>query len=326
MSSRSLRCLALVTIVGIAVLRPDAVVGQPAPRLPSVGIIFAGSSTDPLQAIRKQALRDAGYVEGQTIEVKWRFSEGRNERLPALASELVSREVDAIVAVGGAATAASRNATSKIPIVAVGDDLLAEGHVTNLARPGGNVTGVSLFSTELDLKRLELLKQVVPSASRVAVFRDPTTPSSHLARLQAGAQAMGVTLQIMEIKKAEDLEGAFQAARGGNAQGLNVLASPLLNGLRRTIIEMAARYRVPAIYQWPESVRDGGLMGYGPTLTALYQLTFAQLDKVLKGAKPSELPVVQPVEFHLALNVPTAKALGLTIPASMVSRADQVVR
>ena len=273
MSLRSLRWLALVTIVGIAVLRPDAVVGQPALRLPSVGIIFAGSSTDPLQAIRKQALRDAGYVEGQTVEVQWRFSEGRNERLPALASELVSREVAAIVAVGGAATAAARNATSKIPIVAVGDDLLAEGHVTSLARPAGNVTGVSLLSTELDRKRLELLKQVVPSASRVAVLKDPTTPSSHQATLRAGGHAMGITLQILEIKNAEDLAGAFQAARGGNAQGLNVLASPLLNGLRRTIIELAARYRLPAVYQWPESVRDGGLMGYGPTLTALYQLT-----------------------------------------------------
>ncbi len=203
--------------------------------------------------MRKQALRDLGYVEGKTIEVKWQFSEGRNERLPALASELVSREVDAIVAVGGA-TAAARHATSRIPIVAVGDDLLAEGHVTNLARPGSNVTGVSLLSTELDLKRLELLKQVVPSASRVAVFRDPTTPSGHLAKLQAGAHAMGITLQILEIKKPEDLEGAFQAARGGNAQGLNVLASPLLNGLRRTIIELAARHRLPAV-SVAESVR-----------------------------------------------------------------------
>ena len=188
------------------------------------------------------------------------------------------------------------------------------------------MTGVSLLSTELDLKRLELLKKVVPGASRVAVFRDPTTPSGHLARLQAGAHAMGITLQLLEIKKAEDLEGAFQAARGGNAQGLNVLASPLLNGLRSTIIDLAARHRLPAVYQWPESVRDGGLMGYGPTLTALYQLTFAQLDKILKGSKPSELPVVQPVEFHLALNVRTAKALGLTIPPAMVSRADQVIR
>jgi ABC-type uncharacterized transport system substrate-binding protein len=282
MSLRSLRWLALVTIVGIAVLRPDAVVGQPALRLPSVGIIFAGSSTDPLQAIRKQALRDAGYVEGQTVEVKWRFPEGRNERLPALASELASREVDAIVAVGGAATAAARNATSKIPIVAVGDDLLAEGHVTNLARPGGNVTGVSLLSTELDLKRLELLKQVVPSASRVAVFKDPTTPSNHLATLQAGSQAMGITLQILEIKKAEDLRGRFPGR---------------------------PRRECPGAQR--------------PCLT---QLTFAQLDKVLKGAKPSDLPVVQPAEFQLALNVRTAKALGLTIPPSMVSRADQVIR
>jgi putative tryptophan/tyrosine transport system substrate-binding protein len=143
MSSRSWCWLALATTVGIAVLRPDALVGQPSPRLPSVGIIFAGSSTDPLQAIRRQALRDAGYVEGQTIEVQWRFAEGRNERLPSLASELVSREVAAIVAFGGAATAAARNATTKIPIVAVADDLVAEGHVAGLARPGGNVTGVS---------------------------------------------------------------------------------------------------------------------------------------------------------------------------------------
>jgi putative ABC transport system substrate-binding protein len=201
MSWRSWRWLAVATIVGIAVLHPDALVAQSSPRLPSVGIIFGGPSTDPLQTIRKQALRDAGYVEGQTIEVHWRFSEGRNERLPALAGELVSREVAAIVTFGGAATAAARNATTKIPIVAVGDDLVAEGHVASLARPGGNVTGVSLLATELDLKRLELLKQVVPSTSRVAVFRDPTTPSGHLAALQAGGQAMGIALQIHEIKK-----------------------------------------------------------------------------------------------------------------------------
>jgi putative ABC transport system substrate-binding protein len=325
MSAKSWRWLALATTVGIAALRPDALVGQPSPRLPSVGIIFAGSSTDPLQAIRRAALRDAGFIEGQTIDVQWRFTEGRNERLPAIASELVTREVAAIVAFGGAATAAARHATTNIPIVAVGNDLVAEGHVANLARPGGNVTGVSLLATELDLKRLELLEQVVPGVSRVAVFKDATTSGSHLAALQAGGQAMGITLQILEIKKVEDLEGAFQAAQGWRAQGLNVLASPLLNGLRRTIIERAAHYRLPAVHQWPESVRDGGLMAYGPTQTVLYQLTFAQLDKVLKGAKPSELPVVQPAEFKLALNVRTAKALGLTVPPSIVSRADQVI-
>jgi putative tryptophan/tyrosine transport system substrate-binding protein len=326
MISESWRWLALVTTLGIAVLRPDVLLGQPSARIPSVGIIFAGSSADPFQAIRKQALRDAGFVEGQTIEVTWRFAEGRNERLPALASELVSRGVAAIVTFGGAATAAARRATTKIPIVAVGDDLVAEGHVPNLARPGGNVTGVSLLATELDLKRLELLKQVVPSLSRVVVFKDPTTPGSHLATLQAGGQAMGITPQTLKIKKVEDLDGAFQAARGWRAQGLNVLASPLLNGLRRTIIELAARYRLPAVHQWPDSVRDGGLMAYGPTQAGLYQLTFAQLDKVLKGAPPAELPIVQPAEFKLALNMRTAKALGLTISPSMVSRADQVIR
>lgn len=290
-----------------------------------MGIIIAGSATDPLQVVRRQALRDAGYIEGQTIEVRWRFAEGRSERLPSLATELVSSEVAAIVTFGGAATAAARMATTKIPIVAVADDLVAEGHVASLARPGGNVTGVSLLATELDVKRLEVLKQVVPSASRVAVFKDATTPSGHLATLQAGSHAMGLTLQILEIRKVEDLDGAFQAARGWRAQGLNVLASPLLNGLRRTIIELAAKHRLPAVYQWPESVRDGGLIAYGPTVTGMYQLTFALLDKVLKGAKPSELPAEQPSEYKLALNLRTARALGLTIPPGMVSRAHEVI-
>jgi len=290
-----------------------------------VGLIFAGSATDPLQVVRRQALRDAGYIEGQTIEVRWRFAEGRSERLPSLATELVSSEVAAIVTFGGAATAAARMATTKIPIVAVADDLVAEGHVASLARPGGNVTGVSLLATELDLKRLEVLKQVVPSASRVAVFKDATTPSGHFATLQAGSHAMGLTLQILEIRKVEDLDGAFQAARGWRAQGLNVLASPLLNGLRRTIIELAAKHRLPAVYQWPESVRDGGLIAYGPTVTGMDQLTFALLDKVLKGAKPSELPAEQPSEYKLALNLRTARALGLTIPPGMVSLVHEVI-
>jgi putative ABC transport system substrate-binding protein len=318
--------LALATIVGIVVLRPDALVAQLPTKSPSVGIIFAGAADDPLQAVRKQALREAGYVEGQTIDVYWRFADGHSERLPTLARELVTRHVAAIVTFGSAATAAARGATTKIPIVAVGDDLVAEGQVASLARPGGNVTGVSILATELDLKRLEVLKQAVPGASRVTIFRDATIPGGHVAALQAGAQTMGITLQTLEIRSAKDLESAFQAAQGWRAQGLNVLASPLLWGFRRTIIELAAKHRLPVIYQWPESVRDGGLMGYGPTISGMYRLTFDVLDKVLKGARPSELPVVQPSEFKLALNLRTARAIGLTIPSSMVARADQIIR
>src|SRR6266851_4096938 len=168
------RSFALATAVGLTLFVPAFVVAQ-APKVPRVGMIFAGSSADPLNLVRRQALRGAGYVEGQNIQVEWRFSEGRNERLAAIAVELVRLNVDALVTFGGAATTAARNATTKIPIVAIADDLVAEGHVASLARPGGNVTGVSILASELDLKRLELLKQAVPGASRVAVLRDPTT-------------------------------------------------------------------------------------------------------------------------------------------------------
>jgi putative ABC transport system substrate-binding protein len=289
-------------------------------------MIFGGSSADSFMANRRQALREAGYVEGETIQVEWRFSEGRNERMAALAVELVRLDVVALVAAGGAATTAARAATTKIPIVAVGDDLVAEGHVASLARPGGNVTGVSLLGSELDLKRLEVLKQTVPGATRIAVLRDPTTSLDSLAALQTGARAMGITLKILEVRKVEDLDPAFQVAREWPAQGLNVLASPLLNGLRRTIIDLAAKHRLPAIYQWPESAKDGGLMAYGPTNLHLFQLTFAQLDRVLKGTKPSDLPVIQPSEFKLALNLRTAKALGLQFSNELRMRADQVIQ
>jgi len=319
------RSLALATAVGMILFVPAGAVAQ-APKVPRAGMIFGGSSADSFMANRRQALREAGYVEGETIEVAWRFSDGRNERMAALAVELVRLDVVALVAAGGAATTAARNATTKIPIVAIGDGLVAEGHVASLARPGGNVTGVSLLGSELDLKRLEVLKQTVPSATRIAVLRDPTTSRDSLGALQTGARAMGITLKILEVRKVEDLDPAFQVAREWPAQGLNVLASPLLNGLRRTIIDLAAKYRLPAIYQWPESAKDGGLMAYGPTNLHLYQLTFAQLDRVLKGTKPSDLPVIQPSEFKLALNLRTAKALGLQFSNALRMRADQVIQ
>jgi len=326
MRSRNRRWLVFAMSVAVLVLRPDTLVAQSSPRPPSVGVMFAGQSSDPLQPLRKQALRDAGYVEGDTIHVHWRFTEGHDERLPGLAKELVSRDVAAIVTFGGRATAAARSATTTIPIVAVGDDLVREGQVASLSHPTGNVTGVSILATELDVKRLEVLKQVVPGASRVAIFKDTTAAGGHMSALQAGAHALGVALQVQEIRRVEDLDAAFDAAQRWRAQGVNVLASPLLWGFRRNSIELAGRYRLPVVYQWPEAIRDGGLMGYGPTISGMYQLTFAVLDKVLKGAKPSELPVIQPSEFKLSLNLRTARALGLTVPPGMVARADQVLR
>ena len=319
------RGLAVATAVGTTLCVPTFVVAQ-ATKVPRVAMIFAGSSSDSFMPYRRQALRDAGFVEGQTIRTEWRFSEGHNERLAVIAVELVRLDVDALVTYGGAATSAARSATTKIPIVAVADDLVAEGHVASLARSGSNVTGVSILGSELDLKRLEVLKQAVPSASRVIVLRDPTPRRDLVEALQTAAQTMGITLKILEVRKVEDLDPAFQVARGWPAQGLNILSSPLLHGLRRTIIDRAAKYRIPAIYQWPESVKDGGLMAYGPTYLDLLHLTFVQLDKVLKGAKPSALPAVQPSEFKLAVNLRTAKALGLTIPSSLLLRADEIIQ
>ena len=319
--SRHLLLLALALILAV----PLAAEAQSAGTVPRIGILCPWPAADPLTGAWRTALNDVGYVEGKNTVVEWRFADGRTERLPTLAAELARLNLDAIVTAGDLAIRAVRHATT-IPIVAASDDLVGEGHVASLARPGKNVTGVSILASELNAKRLELLKQASPAASRIAVLWDPATGTFHLSALHAAARSLKVELKILEVRRIEDLDGAFEAARAWRAEALNVLASPLLHTLHRPIIDRAGRHRLPAIYQWGEIAREGGLMSYGPTVPDVFSAMFAGLDRVLKGARPADLPVSQPTKFELVVNLKTAKALGLTIPQSMLARADEVIR
>jgi putative tryptophan/tyrosine transport system substrate-binding protein len=272
----------------------------------------------------REALRDVGLEDGRDLVVEWRYAEGDTARLSALAAELAQLNLDAVVAIGDLAIKAVRQAMPPSPIVAGTDDLVGEGHAASLNRPGGHVTGVSILASELNAKRLELLKEAVPSASRVLVLWDSATGAFHLPLLRSVAAALG-TEQVDEVRRREDLAQIFKAAQSWPANAVNVLASPLLHALRQPIIEQAAVYRLPAIYQWEESAREGGFMSYGPVRRDVYQAIARQLGRVLKGNPTAELPVEQPTKFELVFNLKTAKQLGLQIPPTLLARADEVI-
>jgi putative ABC transport system substrate-binding protein len=305
---------------------PLAAEAQPAAKVWRIGILEPYAANDPINGQIRQYLRELGYSEGRNLAIEWRHGAGQTAGFPALAVELAKRRLDAIVAIGEPAIRAARAATTTTTIIGGSDDLVGEGHVASLRRPGGNVTGVTILASELNAKRLELLKHAVPSASRVAVLWDPATGEFHLSLVRAVAAKARVELNILEVRRPEDLEPAFEAARAWRADALNVLASPLLHALRQPIIDQAGRSRLPAIYQWEESARAGGLMSYGPIREDVYRAICVQLDRVLKGARPADLPIVQPARFELVVNLQTAKALGLTIPSSLLVQADKVIK
>jgi putative tryptophan/tyrosine transport system substrate-binding protein len=318
----------IVLAVGLALglaLAPSMAEAQQPTKVHRVGILFPYAAADPLNGQMQQALRDLGYVEGRTIAMEWRYVGDDSARLPALAAELAQLELAAIITIGDRAIRATRQATPTTPIIAGSDDLVGEGHVASLARPGGSVTGVSILASELNAKRLEMLKAAVPKVSRVIVLWDPATGEFHLASLEAVARKLNVALKIEEVRRLEDLKRAFESARAWRAEAVNVLASPLLHTLRQRIIDHAARNRLPAIYQWGESATAGGLMSYGPGRRDVFRVIVVQLDRVLRGAKPADLPVEQPTKFELVINLKTARALGLTIPQALLLRADQVI-
>jgi len=315
-----------ITLVGgVAATWPLAArAQQSATKLPKVGVLEPYAATDPGYRV-SQALRDIGTVEGRDILVEWRYAEGHIERIPGLAADLVGLNLDAIVAIGDVAIRALRAGTATVPIVAATDDLVGEGHAVSLSHPGGNVTGISILASELNSKRLEVLKEAVPSASRVLVLWDPATGTFHLSTLRNVAQTLGIELQVHEVTGSENLIKALDAAQSWRVEGMNVLASPTLHALRRPIIEQAATRRLPAIYQWGESAREGALLSYGPFRTDVYQGLARHLARVLKGANPAELPVEQPTRFELVINLNTAKTLGLAISPLLLARADEVI-
>ena len=304
---------------------------QQAGRLPRLGYLGASSPTlepEILEAFR-QGLRDLGYVEGQSIAIEYRWSEGHEDRLPELATELVGLKVDVIVTTGTPGTLAAKRATQTIPIVmtATGDPLRS-GLVTSLARPGGNVTGFSTLRSELEGKRLDLFKQTFPRFSRVAMLWDSANPSTkfYLLHIEAAARASHVTLQpAVAVRRVEDLDRAFAAIARGHADALFVVSGRSLLAERGRIVEFAAKSRLPAIYPYREYVEAGGLMSYSANYPDLYRGAALYVDKILKGAKPADLPVQQSARFDLVINLKTAKALGLTIPPSLLARADQVI-
>ncbi len=323
----SLRTASFLIPLGLSLLvAPMVAEAQQAAKIPRIGVLQVWSSADPAVGQIRQALREVGYVDGQNIVIEFRLAEGKAERLPALAAEMVQLKVDAILTFGDPGIRAAQQATKTIPIVAATDDLVGAGLVASLARPGGNTTGVSILASELNVKRLELLKETLPRVSRIAALWDPGSGTFHLKGLEAAARSLGVELQILEVRRPEDFPRAFEAAKKGQAGALNVLASPFLYGHRQTIIDLATKNRLPAIYQWREMPEAGGLMSYGPTLSELFRLCATVLDKILKGAKPGDLPVEQPTKFELVINMKTAKALGLTIPQSVLARAEEVIQ
>jgi len=276
----------------------------------------------------RQGLRELSYVEGKNIVIEWRSADGKFEGLPALAAELVRLKVAVIVTSGGALTRRAKEATSTIPIVMTNDpDPVGDGFVASLARPGGNITGLSTFAPEVSGKRLEILREVVPKLSRVAVLGSSgaTGYAQTLKEIEPAAKAFKMQLQFLDVKHAKDIETAFQAASKGRAQGVLTLNSAILGSQRAQIAELAVKNRLPVMYHQGEFVEAGGLMFYGVNLPDLSRRAATYVDKILKGAKPGDLPIEQPTKFELVINLKTAKALGLTIPPSLLQRADQVI-
>jgi len=294
-----------------------------------VGYLVSQSATaESLEAFRK-SLRELGWIEGRNLALEVRSPEDAPGRLPALAAELVRLPVDVLVASAAPASLAAKGATTTIPIVSVYTlDPVALGLVASLARPGGNVTGLSTLSLEYVGKMLELLGRVVPSASRVAVLGDPTNPSHAIywRQLDASARMLRLALLRVDVRRPEELDGVLARLRGGQAvRALLVMHQPLTFVHRQRIVRLAAEHRIPAVYGTREAVDEGGLMAFGPSMPAIYRRAATFVDRILKGAKPGDLPVEQPTEFELAVNLRTAKALGLTIPPLVLARADKVI-
>jgi putative ABC transport system substrate-binding protein len=320
------------TLAGGLVAAPLAAEAQQAAKIARIGYLALNLAASPhLTEAFRQGLLDLGYVEGRNLVIEIRDAEGKPERFPALAAELVALKVDVIVAGATPATLAAKQATKTIPIVfASVADPVASGLVTSLARPGGNITGLTNQTAELIGKRLELLKQAVPGVSRVAVLWHPgnlgdRTEKDMLKAADVAARALGGRLQFVEARGPADFERAFSDMTRARAGALTVLPSGMFSSERRRLVDLAAKNRLPAVFPFREFADAGGLMSYGPNQADLLRRAATYVDKILKGAKPGDLPVEQPTKFELVINLKTSKTLGLTIPQSLLGRADQVI-
>ena len=310
---------------------PAAGEAQPTTKAWRVGFLGAVSATankDRLDAFR-QGLRELGYAEGRNIHIEYRWAEGDYSRLPGLAKELVDRKPDLIVSTGGRPSMmALREATSSIPVVFIGAEPVSAGLVLSLGRPGGNFTGLDVYSVELDTKRLALLKEAFPKISHVVLLWNPGNPAglTQRYRVETAGQTLGVRVQLIEARRAEELDPAFAAIARERPDALLVTADPMYDSQRHRIVELVAKLRVPTIYQWREFTEIGGLMSYGADLPALYRRLPGYMDRIFKGAKPAELPVEQPTKYDFVINLKTAQAMGLTIPGTVLARADHLIQ
>ena len=320
-----------VVVVTLAALAIVAEARQPK-KLWRIGFL---SSMSPgayahLYTAFQQGLGDFGYIDGQNVTIKARWAEGNTERLPELAAELVGQKVDLIVSTGGTLSAlAAKAATTNTPIVfTAGGDLIRVGLISSLARPGGNLTGLNLLTTELGIKRLELLKETFPKIRRVGIVGNPTNPNHTMQvnETQAAAKDLGLQIQVLEARNLNEVETVFSKLSEKSVSALLMLPDSMLNAHRERSAELATKSRVPAIFEFKEFVEAGGLMSYGTNIVAVYRRVAVYIDKIVKGAKPSDLPVEQPTNFEFVINLKAAKQIGVTIPPNVLSRADKVIR
>jgi putative ABC transport system substrate-binding protein len=328
MSTRIVVRFCLLTTV---LLITGLVEAQQPKKVPRIGYLSSTSASATSSRINAfhQGLRELGYVEGKNVIIEWRFAEGKLDRLPALAAELVRLNVDMIVSASTPVTAAVKDATATVPIVMAHDpDPVGSGFVASLARPGGNITGLASFAPELSGKRLEILREITPRLARVAVLGYSAEPGyvKVLREIEFAAGAFKVQVQNLDVLHPKDIGNAFQAANNGRADAIVVLNSPVFIVHRKELADLTVRNRLPAIYYSPEFVEEGGLMSYGVSFTDLYRRTPTYIDKILRGAKPADLPVEQPTKFELVVNLKTAKQIGLEIPQSVLYRADKVIK
>jgi len=315
----------LQALAGALLAAPLAAEAQQAGTSQRVGLLWPGADPPPGHRMEwfRRGLLEAGHVEGQNLFLDVRHAE-KADRLLELATQMVRANVSVIVSFGDLGPQMAQKVTKTIPIVSLTDDFVGAGLVATLGRPEGNTTGVNILSPELSAKRLSLLKEMLPTLSRVAVFWDPVN-STQLKSTQNAAVTLGVKIQVLEVRGRVDVFKGFQAATKAHAEALNVLASPLLGSLQNVIPELAARYHLPTIYQWKELAENGGLVSYGPSLEDMWRQMALVTSKILRGAKPNEVPIEQPSRFELVVNLKAAKALGLTISPSLLQRADQVI-
>jgi ABC-type uncharacterized transport system substrate-binding protein len=329
---RAAKAFVLAATAAYILVASLVVAAQPAPRVARVGWMSIATPAAPAlnYDVFRQAMRDLGYVEGKNVVFEPRYSGGKNEALPDLIADLERVGVDVIVAGPFGALRVAKQVTDRPIVMTPSADPVVAGIVQSLARPGGNVTGITEMAPELTPRRLEMLKEIVPTLTRVAILWQPGSLSDEafnrmLKDTQARGRALGIQIQVVEAKEVSDFDGAFDAMVKGRAEALIVMINPMYNVQRRHIIERAEKHRLPAIYEWKEFVQSGGLLSHGADVQDIYRRAAGFVDKILKGARPSDLPVEGPTRFDVAVNLKTAKALGLTIPQSILSQSSQTI-